>query len=174
MTCLESLLDVMDSFRFLLILIDSGAFQDRKLGGLWTGSGRIYPDLDGSRTPITTFARCWASKARWFDDMPGGIARCHGLLLAFIDFHCFGRVSRQRCWWMWMVNVDGDWWMVNDEWWMKRLDGRNSHTLEAWRARRIRYTNYLEVKVFCARLNLQKHSEYGKYSTLLVWAFKNT
>ena len=35
MTCLEALLDVMDSLGLALIFIDLAVFQDRKLCSLW-------------------------------------------------------------------------------------------------------------------------------------------
>ena len=40
MTCLEALLDVMDSFGFTVIFIDLGVFQDIQLASLRQPTGR--------------------------------------------------------------------------------------------------------------------------------------
>jgi hypothetical protein len=57
MTCLEALLDVMDSFGFSLIFIDLGGFQARRLGSLRHRTAANGSEPDGSRTPLTTSAR---------------------------------------------------------------------------------------------------------------------
>ena len=53
MTCLEALLDIIGScgMSFFIVL---GVFRDRRFDALWRGSGL----RDGSRTPLTGFARC--------------------------------------------------------------------------------------------------------------------
>ena len=57
--CLEALLHIMDSFGFSLIFPDVGIFQDRKLVALLRDMEACGGPQDRSRTPLTTFARCW-------------------------------------------------------------------------------------------------------------------